>query len=36
LRGSDANRFYQRYRFVAYGESEFDIFYLRRPSPRLV
>lgn len=35
LRGSDANRFYQRYRFVAYGESEFDIFYLRRPVPRL-
>jgi ribosomal protein S18 acetylase RimI-like enzyme len=35
LRGSDANRFYQRYRFVAYGESEFDIFYLRRPILRL-
>jgi ribosomal protein S18 acetylase RimI-like enzyme len=35
LRGSDANRFYQRHGFVVYGESEFDIFYLRRPLPRL-
>lgn len=31
LRGSDANRFYQRHGFVQNAESEWDIYYLRAP-----
>ena len=32
LRGSDANRFYQRHGFVQVGESEWDIHYARPPA----
>lgn len=32
LRGSDANRFYQRHGFVKSGESDVDVYYVRRPS----
>ncbi len=35
LRGSDANRFYQRHGFVPDGESEWDLHYLRLPPPVL-
>ena len=35
LRGSDANRFYQRHGFVPDGESEWDLHYLRLPPPAL-
>nr|WP_198985097.1 GNAT family N-acetyltransferase [Herbaspirillum sp. ASV7] len=31
LRGSDANRFYQRHGFVQVGEEEWDIYYVRQP-----
>jgi GNAT superfamily N-acetyltransferase len=33
LRESDSNRFYQRHGFVQTSEDEFDIYYVRRPSP---
>ena len=33
LRGSDANRFYARHGFVLSAESEWDLTYLRPPSP---
>ena len=32
LRGSDSNRFYQRYGFVQTDEGEWDIYYVRQPS----
>ncbi|MBB5402900.1 GNAT superfamily N-acetyltransferase [Paraburkholderia youngii] len=32
LRGSDSNRFYQRYGFIRTGEAEWDIHYVRQPS----
>ncbi len=32
LRGSDANRFYQRHGFVQVAEEEWDIHYLRQPA----
>ena len=32
LRGSDANRFYQRHGFVQVGQSEWDIHYMRLPA----
>ncbi len=35
LRGSDANRFYQRHGFVPDGESQWDLHYLRLPPPAL-
>lgn len=31
LRGSDSNRFYQRYGFVQSDEAEWDIYYVRQP-----
>jgi len=31
LRGSDANRFYQRHGFVKTEEAEWDIYYIRVP-----
>ncbi|MDH6151812.1 MULTISPECIES: GNAT family N-acetyltransferase [Paraburkholderia] len=31
LRGSDSNRFYQRYGFVQTDEGEWDIYYVRQP-----
>jgi GNAT superfamily N-acetyltransferase len=31
LRGSDSNRFYQRYGFVQADEAEWDIYYVRQP-----
>ena len=31
LRGSDSNRFYQRYGFVQTDEAEWDIYYVRQP-----
>lgn len=31
LRGSDSNRFYQRYGFVKTNEAEWDIYYVRQP-----
>ncbi|MGF6931560.1 GNAT superfamily N-acetyltransferase [Paraburkholderia sp. UCT70] len=31
LRGSDSNRFYQRYGFVKADEGEWDIYYVRQP-----
>ena len=34
LRGSDANRFYERHGFVRVGEGEFDIHYTRAGRPR--
>lgn len=33
LRESDSNRFYQRHGFVKTAESEWDIYYVREPSP---
>jgi len=33
LRESPANRFYQRHGFVQDSESEWDIYYVRQPSP---
>ncbi|HKR46442.1 MAG TPA: GNAT family N-acetyltransferase [Paraburkholderia sp.] len=32
LRGSNSNRFYQRYGFVQTDEGEWDIYYVRQPS----
>ena len=32
LRGSDSNRFYLRYGFIATDEAEWDIYYVRQPS----
>lgn len=32
LRGSDANRFYQRHGFVQTGQSEWDVHYARPPA----
>jgi GNAT superfamily N-acetyltransferase len=32
LRGSDSNRFYQRYGFVPTHEAEWDIYYVRQPN----
>lgn len=32
LRGSDSNRFYQRYGFIQTDEAEWDIYYVRWPS----
>lgn len=31
LRGSDSNRFYQRYGFIPTDEAEWDIYYVRQP-----
>ncbi|UFW53393.1 MULTISPECIES: GNAT family N-acetyltransferase [Bradyrhizobium] len=33
LRGSEANRFYQRHGFERTHEAEWDIYYVRQPSP---
>jgi GNAT superfamily N-acetyltransferase len=35
LRGSDSNRFYQRHGFVRTHETEWDIYYERKPLPIL-
>lgn len=36
LRGSDSNRFYQRYGFIQTDEAEWDIYYVRQPrEPKL-
>lgn len=35
LRGSDSNRFYQRYEFVRVEEGEWDTYYVRPPCPAL-
>lgn len=32
LRGSDSNRFYQRYGFIQTDEAEWDVYYVRQPS----
>lgn len=35
LRESASNRFYQRHGFIKSGESEWDIYYVRQPEPKL-